>query len=37
MGSAETSVVPTSSTLSQEPELLISGMEQPLPLRSDIF
>lgn len=37
MGSMGTSVMPVSSTLSQEPELLISGMEQPLPLRSDIF
>uniref|UniRef100_A0A5F9DJQ7 Stimulator of interferon genes protein n=1 Tax=Oryctolagus cuniculus TaxID=9986 RepID=A0A5F9DJQ7_RABIT len=24
-------------TLSQEPQLLISGMEQPLPLRTDVF
>uniref|UniRef100_H0X198 Stimulator of interferon genes protein n=1 Tax=Otolemur garnettii TaxID=30611 RepID=H0X198_OTOGA len=30
-------VAPSSSTLSQEPRLLISGMEQPLPLRTDIF
>ncbi|XP_070090255.1 stimulator of interferon genes protein isoform X3 [Equus przewalskii] len=37
VGSAETSVVATSSTLSQDPQLLISGMEQPLPLRSDVF
>ncbi|XP_007461503.1 PREDICTED: stimulator of interferon genes protein [Lipotes vexillifer] len=37
MGSLGTSVMPVSSTLSQEPELLISGMEQPLPLRSDVF
>ncbi|XP_012501803.1 PREDICTED: stimulator of interferon genes protein isoform X2 [Propithecus coquereli] len=36
VGSSGTSVVPT-STLSQDPELLISGMEQPLPLRTDIF
>ncbi|KAF7461623.1 stimulator of interferon genes protein [Marmota monax] len=32
-----TSVVPSSSTLSQEPKLLISDMEQPLPLRTDVF
>ncbi|XP_062943983.1 stimulator of interferon genes protein isoform X2 [Cynocephalus volans] len=32
-----TSVVPDSSMLSQEPKLLISGMEQPLPLRTDVF
>ncbi|XP_036702278.1 stimulator of interferon genes protein isoform X5 [Balaenoptera musculus] len=37
MGTVGTSVMPVSSTLSQEPELLISGMEQPLPLRSDVF
>nr|XP_020764082.1 stimulator of interferon genes protein isoform X2 [Odocoileus virginianus texanus] len=37
MGSVETSVMPGSSVLSQEPELLISGMEKPLPLRSDVF
>ncbi|KAF4015146.1 hypothetical protein G4228_005884 [Cervus hanglu yarkandensis] len=37
MGSMETSVMPGSSVLSQEPELLISGMEKPLPLRSDVF
>ncbi|XP_070374262.1 stimulator of interferon genes protein isoform X2 [Equus asinus] len=37
VGSTETSVVATSSTLSQDPQLLISGMEQPLPLRSDVF
>lgn len=29
--------VPDSSTLTQEPELLISDMDQPLPLRTDIF
>ncbi|XP_032332749.1 stimulator of interferon genes protein isoform X1 [Camelus ferus] len=37
VGSAGTSVVPNFSRLSQEPELLISGMEQPLPLRTDVF
>nr|XP_012604522.1 stimulator of interferon genes protein isoform X2 [Microcebus murinus] len=37
VGSAGTSVVPSSTMLSQDPELLISGMEQPLPLRTDIF
>ncbi|XP_059744254.1 stimulator of interferon genes protein isoform X3 [Bos taurus] len=37
MGSTETSVMPGSSVLSQEPELLISGLEKPLPLRSDVF
>ncbi|XP_058917294.1 stimulator of interferon genes protein isoform X3 [Kogia breviceps] len=37
MGSVGTSVMPIPSTLSQEPELLISGMEEPLPLRSDVF
>ncbi|XP_027462926.1 stimulator of interferon genes protein isoform X1 [Zalophus californianus] len=36
MGSLDTSIVPSSSTLSQEPKLLISGLEQPLPLRTDI-
>ncbi|XP_020023516.1 stimulator of interferon genes protein isoform X2 [Castor canadensis] len=33
----QTSVVPGSSVLSQEPRLLISDMEQPLPLRTDII
>ncbi|XP_021111569.1 stimulator of interferon genes protein isoform X2 [Heterocephalus glaber] len=37
LGSSETSAVPDSTTLSQEPQLLISGMDQPLPLRTDIF
>lgn len=37
MGTAGTFVAPGSSTLHQEPELLISGMDQPLPLRTDIF
>uniref|UniRef100_A0A8C9AA98 Stimulator of interferon genes protein n=1 Tax=Prolemur simus TaxID=1328070 RepID=A0A8C9AA98_PROSS len=37
VGTLGTSVVPSSSMLSQDPELLISGMEQPLPLRTDIF
>ncbi|XP_030881105.1 stimulator of interferon genes protein isoform X2 [Leptonychotes weddellii] len=37
MGSLDTSIVPSSSTLSQEPKLLISGLEQPLPLRTDVF
>lgn len=32
-----TSVAPRSSLLSQEPRLLISGMEQPLPLRTDLI
>ncbi|EFB21024.1 hypothetical protein PANDA_000385, partial [Ailuropoda melanoleuca] len=35
VGSPDTSIVPSSSTLSQEPKLLISGLEQPLPLRTD--
>lgn len=33
----QTSVVPSSSQLSEEPKLLISDMEQPLPLRSDLI
>ncbi|XP_032106444.1 stimulator of interferon genes protein isoform X2 [Sapajus apella] len=37
VGSLKTSEVPITSTMSQEPELLISGMEKPLPLRSDLF
>ncbi|XP_014650944.1 PREDICTED: stimulator of interferon genes protein [Ceratotherium simum simum] len=37
VGSTGTLVVPSSSMLSRDPELLISGTEQPLPLRSDIF
>ncbi|XP_058533785.1 stimulator of interferon genes protein isoform X1 [Ochotona princeps] len=38
VGSSRSSSGPSfSCTLSQEPELLISGMEQPLPLRTDIF
>ncbi|XP_023405327.1 stimulator of interferon genes protein isoform X3 [Loxodonta africana] len=42
VGSVGTSVVPgpsspSTSSLSQEPKLLISGLEQPLPLRSDVF
>ncbi|XP_011218604.1 stimulator of interferon genes protein isoform X2 [Ailuropoda melanoleuca] len=37
VGSPDTSIVPSSSTLSQEPKLLISGLEQPLPLRTDVF
>lgn len=37
VGSMETSVVPGSSTLPEEPELLISEMDPPLPLRTDIF
>lgn len=32
-----TSVAPRPSLLSQEPRLLISGMEQPLPLRTDLI
>ncbi|XP_008046376.1 stimulator of interferon genes protein [Carlito syrichta] len=32
-----TSVVPWNSTMSQEPELLISGMEKPLSLHTDFF
>lgn len=32
-----TSVAPHSSLLSQEPRLLISGMEEPLPLRTDLI
>lgn len=35
--SARTSVMPDSSTLHQEPELLISSTDQPLPLRTDIY
>lgn len=37
MGTVGTYEAPGSSTLHQEPELLISGMDQPLPLRTDIF
>ncbi|XP_003477199.1 stimulator of interferon genes protein [Cavia porcellus] len=37
LGSSGTLAVPHSTTLSQEPQLLISEMEQPLPLRTDIF
>lgn len=37
VGSVGASVVPDSSTLNQEPELLISEMDKPLPLRTDIF
>ncbi|CAK7320664.1 stimulator of interferon genes protein isoform X1 [Vulpes vulpes] len=37
MGSMDTSIVHSSSTLSQEPNLFISGLEQPLPLRTDVF
>ncbi|XP_006086577.1 stimulator of interferon genes protein [Myotis lucifugus] len=37
VGSVGTSVVPDSSTLNQEPQLLISEMDRPLPLRTDIF
>ncbi|KAM8764320.1 stimulator of interferon genes protein [Rhynchonycteris naso] len=37
VGRAETSVVPDTSILPQEPKLLISGMDQPLPLRTDIY
>ncbi|XP_022349372.1 stimulator of interferon genes protein isoform X2 [Enhydra lutris kenyoni] len=37
MGGLDTSIAPNSSTLSQEPKLLISGLEQPLPLRTDLF
>lgn len=37
MDSARTSVMPDSSTLHQEPQLLISSMDQPLPLRTDVF
>ncbi|KAI5774356.1 unnamed protein product [Gulo gulo] len=37
MGGPDTSIVPNSSMLSQEPKLLISGLEQPLPLRTDLF
>ncbi|KAM5301203.1 stimulator of interferon genes protein [Glossophaga mutica] len=35
--SARTSVMPDSSMLHQEPELLISSMDQPLPLRTDVY
>ncbi|XP_032013942.1 stimulator of interferon genes protein isoform X2 [Hylobates moloch] len=35
VGSLKTSAVPSTSTMSQEPELLISGLEKPLPLRTD--
>lgn len=37
MSAPPTSVVPRSSVLSQEPRLLISGMDQPLPLRTDLI
>ena len=37
VGSVGTSMVRNPSVLSQEPNLLISGMEQPLPLRTDVF
>ncbi|XP_013368363.1 PREDICTED: stimulator of interferon genes protein isoform X7 [Chinchilla lanigera] len=37
LDSSEALAVPDSTTLSQEPQLLISGTEQPLPLRTDIF
>lgn len=37
VGNVGASVVPDSSTLNQEPELLISEMDKPLPLRTDIF
>lgn len=37
VGSTEPPAVPEASTLSQEPELLISDMEPPLPLRTDLF
>ncbi|KAM4875285.1 stimulator of interferon genes protein [Thomomys bottae] len=33
----QTSAVPDDSVLSQEPRLLISDMEQPLPLRTDLI
>nr|A0A291NUG3.1 RecName: Full=Stimulator of interferon genes protein; Short=STING [Pteronotus parnellii]ATJ03489.1 transmembrane protein 173 [Pteronotus parnellii] len=35
--SARTSVMPDPSMLPQGPELLISSMDQPLPLRTDVF
>lgn len=37
VGSMGTSGVPGSSTLPEEPDLLISEMDPPLPLRTDIF
>ncbi|KAM7142185.1 stimulator of interferon genes protein isoform 1-T6 [Molossus nigricans] len=37
VGNVGTSVVPGPSTLPKEPELLISDMDPPLPLRTDIF
>ncbi|XP_048187182.1 stimulator of interferon genes protein isoform X2 [Perognathus longimembris pacificus] len=37
VGSYQTSVAPHYSVLSQEPKLLISDMEQPLPLRTDLI
>ncbi|XP_051019748.1 stimulator of interferon genes protein [Acomys russatus] len=37
MSGPQTSVAPPSSALSQEPKLLISDMEQPLPLRTDLI
>ncbi|XP_053763429.1 stimulator of interferon genes protein isoform X3 [Panthera pardus] len=37
VGSVGTSMVRNPSVLSQEPNLLISDMEQPLPLRTDVF
>lgn len=37
MNAPPTSVAPPPSVLSQEPRLLISGMDQPLPLRTDLI
>nr|BAE32222.1 unnamed protein product [Mus musculus]BAE42224.1 unnamed protein product [Mus musculus]BAE42310.1 unnamed protein product [Mus musculus] len=37
MNAPMTSVAPPPSVLSQEPRLLISGMDQPLPLRTDLI
>ncbi|XP_008842510.1 stimulator of interferon genes protein isoform X2 [Nannospalax galili] len=37
MSIPQNSVAPNSSELSEEPKLLISDMEQPLPLRSDLI
>lgn len=37
VGTLGPSGVPEPSTLGEEPQLLISGMDQPLPLRTDVF
>lgn len=37
MGTLGPPGMPEPSTLDEEPQLLISGMDQPLPLRTDVF